>query len=91
MNVLRGLHLIALALVRNWNHSRFPGAMQRSSRCFAEPGTVSNTGVLYDPGSAAHRSALRCVRGTECFRFTENSSEGVAGNVSPTVHTGRSH
>jgi hypothetical protein len=25
------------------------------------------------------------------FRFMENSSGGVAGNVSPTVHTGRSH
>src|SRR5436309_3218501 len=42
--------------------------MQRSSRCFAEPGprflrVASNRG----PGSAAHRSAksyaLRCVRG----------------------------
>jgi hypothetical protein len=49
--------------------ARVPGAMQRSSRCFADrdPGflrVASNRG----PGSAAHRSAkgyaLRCVRGT---------------------------
>jgi hypothetical protein len=55
--------------------------------------TVPTTGVRYGPGSAAHHAAksgaLRCVRGTEStlFRFAENSSEGIAGNTTPTVHT----
>src|SRR3954468_5998994 len=53
--------------------------MQRSSRCFAEPGprflrVASNRG----PGSAAHRSAksyaLRCVRGTHQLRSIQQES-----------------
>jgi hypothetical protein len=40
--------------------SRVPDALQRSSRCDAEPGPRLTMG----PGSAAHRYTLRCVRGT---------------------------
>jgi hypothetical protein len=38
--------------------SRVPGAMQRSSRCFAEPGPRFRLSKL-GPGSAAHHAAKR--------------------------------
>src|SRR4051794_9109709 len=53
-------------------NSRFPGAMQRVAlreALLRRTGIVSNAGVRYGPGSAAHQAAksgpLRCVRGTE--------------------------
>jgi hypothetical protein len=41
---------------------RFPDAMQHE--VLRRAGIVPNAGALYAPGSAAHRYALRCVRGT---------------------------
>ena len=47
----------------NW---RVPDAVQRSSRCSAEPGPMLMISV--GPGSAAQRYTLRCVRGTRaCY------------------------
>jgi len=42
---------------------RVPDAVRRCLRCSAEPGPTI-TLCSMDPGSAAHRKALRCIRGT---------------------------
>ena len=42
---------------------RVPDAVQRSSRCSAEPGPTQLVAWM-GPGSAAHRFALRSIRGT---------------------------
>src|SRR4029079_12075936 len=42
--------------------ARVPDAVQRSSRCSAEPGPMAVTSM--DPGSAAYHFVLRSVRGT---------------------------
>src|ERR1700754_478085 len=47
---------------------RVPGAMQRSSRCFAEPGSYRTPAFGTAPTlqrTASKSYALRCVRGTE--------------------------
>ena len=49
---------------------RVPDAVQRSSRCTAEPATHALRGWM-DLGSAAHRCALRSIRGTQLFRASQ--------------------
>jgi hypothetical protein len=44
--------------------------MRRVFTLLRRAGTVANTGAWYGPGSAAHRYALRCVRGTHAFLFS---------------------
>jgi hypothetical protein len=44
--------------------SRVPGAMQRFFSGASQNRDHTEDSVRYGPGSAAHRFALRCVRGT---------------------------
>ena len=67
--------------------SRVPGAMQRSSRCFAEPGTLPSAGVRDDSGSATHRYA----RASRYAASGDRAGAAISPPARPATHSCQRH